>query len=348
MAKAYRTIAATLAVLLVRGVVAYGQLAHEVQIQVTVLDPSGEPIPDLAVSALSRMSAVSAVTDASGDVTLTIQTPDIVTSVYVGPTSESTASTTLSDDELLQNYDQATTDFSLPRDTAIAIAPGTDIYSVVINAKPAVSISGSVVRPDGSPISAAACNYIGSPRFEVMDPDTGSFSLGGVPRGEDGVLVFNVYRDPRQYVIPMTAVDTAADRDIGAITIPDPVADAPIEVTIQERTAAFTTIDPTVRYIVSLISEDGLTIYKFKIAEDLKLHNRNPHDEISVMGGSYFVVPGSISNQHLGAVVLQALLAGDIASVQAAGVPSILAVAGQSQAFNVDLLAAEAAVLSMP
>jgi hypothetical protein len=235
------------------------------------------------------------------------------------------------------------------------ILTGQDSYSISITAHPIVHVTGSVIPPgpqeqwfpDSVFFDIRDGLWIGT-----VDP-VNEFSIP-VRRSADTELFISMDDSPRQHIATLTAAQTVNDVNLGQITIPPLQTDASTQITMQNAQDQWAPgVIPLWRG-VTLISDDGSVFLSYPARPDDGFVVGNPDSAVEpdlppqLPAGVYYVAPGFTVNVDLSIHMrlLDAIRDGQLAQLDAAGVPKFTAIAGQTTQFTFDAAQARDAILA--
>lgn len=320
---------------------------RRVEVHVTVTT-NGAPFPEGTYVSLSG-EAPDVPTDANGQVVLIGKYPadtatvlvDIPTIIAWGPTEQldqKNAAAILADRA-----------FTLPPARLVTLTPGQEVYHVAFFAPEAITVKGRTVDPTGKhlPVSAHRGGMFNM-RF-TLESDGGYFEVFGVPKEQDSFLFLGTNKKEED-VIWLTASQTVADIDLGNVTVSESANNAAIEIAVSGRDAVREDMGFQ-RRMATLVRDDGRTVYTLELTEDDGVtplpEGHNP-DPTSVRPGRYYIVPGMSMTSDSSLKVLRFIRAGKHADLDAAGVPVIEPVSGQTTTSAIDLAAVQRTIDELP
>lgn len=293
-------------------------------------------VPDVPTDAHGE--AVLAANIPAGIETVLIEVPDILT---WGPDDQIRAK-----NEAAKLANRA---FSLPPAKLVSLVPGQQIYHVEFFAPEAINVKGRTVDPTGKPLPVSAHRGgLFNIRFS-LESDRGYFEVMGVPKAQDSFLFLGT-NQPEMAVIWLSAAQTAANVELGNVEIPPVAADALIEVAVSGREAVREDLGLQ-RSCITLVREDGLAVYTF----DVNDHGGITHSPsfaypgpTAVRADRYYIAPGMEVTSDSSLKVLRHIRAGKHALLDAAGVPVIEPVTGQTTSGAINLAAVQQIIDALP
>lgn len=327
---------------------------RRIEVHVTVTT-NGAPFPEgtyvsMGVPGDIDYEIPGAPTDARGRALLVGQLPASVTQFVVDiPTV-----ITWGPPEQLDARNEAATvankAFSLPPPRLVRIATGQEVYTVDLFAQMAITVNGRAVDDGGKPVSAHAER--GGLLALRLHPGArgGIFEVCGVPKGQDSFLFLSTDR-PDTHVIWLTAAQTGSDLNLGNVGVPAVTSDADIEISVTDRAAVRSDLGFQ-DSLVTLIHQDGLIVYTLKITEHGGVttypegEDETAHPKVAP--GRYYIVPGMSNTSDSSLKVLRLIRAGKHALLDAAGVPVIEPVSGQTTSGAIDLAAVQQIIDRLP
>ncbi|MBX3360623.1 MAG: hypothetical protein KF705_04160 [Phycisphaeraceae bacterium] len=239
--------------------------------------------------------------------------------------------------------------YSLPPARLVALAPEQEVYHVEFFAPEAITVKGRTVDPTGKhlPVSAHRGGMFNM-RF-TLESDGGYFEVLGVPKGQDSFLFLGTNKKETD-VIWLTATETAADIDLGNVGITELPNDACIEIAVSGRDAVRTDMGLQSE-MATLVCDEGRVVYSLVLTEAGGVtHSPEGHypDPPMVRPGRYYIAPGMEVTSDSALKVLRLIRAGKHALLDAAGVPVIEPVAGQTTSGAIDLAAVQRIIDELP
>lgn len=329
-------------------------------LDVTVLDPTGQPIPDSPVTAATYYKAEFNLTDPNGSTSFQLhREPDESHAVIV----LHPGSPRLWADE--QQKDLATARFHELRGTYafrdvinINIAQQGDPATATIQALPAVTAEGRITRPDGSLFDFDSWVVIRGYRdYARVRASDGLFSLEGVPQGHPvelwipgaGTEIHSVFLTPSQ---------TANNIDLGDIVIEDAPKPSAIQGIVQGASDLVFPLDAqdvhnhlSIEHSITLVRADGQSVQSLDLDGSGIIILREGvvvnDTDIPMAEGEFYIVPGGYPASTTSLALLDSVRAGRHAQLDAAGVPKFTFVAGQTTEVAFDAQAAVNAVMAV-
>jgi hypothetical protein len=253
-----------------------------VSITISALDPGGELITGIGISIgwADKWPWKGITGDHPLVATITVPTDLEEVRVNVGPAMPSTTQAirqaTIRNTELKESY-------SFRREYTVRIV-GPNEPVLELHAKPAVTIVGRMVDPDGNPISGNVIDRNWWDFTASLPPNEGPFTLRGVAMSEPTEIFFS--NDGFETLaLPLTAEQTAVDLNLGDIAL------HPIQGTCSVRLQ----IDGPSGRLVTLISSDGARILRFLVNTDgTAAASWGGTDGLRLPEGRYYVAPDSL------------------------------------------------------
>lgn len=320
-----------------------------VTIIITAVDPDGEPIPEVPLQCLTLSAAAFGVTDAAGRLVHTLdvaRTNDVmVVRIWDGMMHRIPYDLRVIAERRVQELPNH---FAFKAIYLVPLTPEQDEYTLQIAAERTVRIQGRLVDANGEPVSAGTIGSFGYMAGDDVEvDDEGRFEYMGTPRGR-AVQLF-AQQSTQVHIIELSAQQTLVDLDLGDVPVPDPVADAPVRVMLQNHEYIFDSMLRTIGAGATLVSTDGALILGFPAnAEgDVVVARWHIPPQLPYLpAAEYYVVPGSVGSDS-GMALLRSVRAGRQAQLDAAGVPKITAVTGEEAALTLDARAVFNAVIQV-
>ncbi|MFG0305303.1 MAG: hypothetical protein ACF8Q5_03720 [Phycisphaerales bacterium JB040] len=192
-------------------------------LDVTVLDPTGQPIPDSPVRAATYYKSEFNLTGPNGITSFQLhREPDESHAVIVlHPGTPRLWTDEQQRDQALARFHELRGSYAFRDVININIAQQGDPATATIQALPAVTVEGRITRPDGSLFDFD--NYVlirGYRDYERVHSDDGVFSLEGVPQGLP-VELWIAGAGTEIHSLFLTPSQTANNIDLGDIVIED-------------------------------------------------------------------------------------------------------------------------------
>ena len=293
-------------------------------------------VPDVPTDASGK--AVLAADIPAGIGTVLIEVPDILA---WGP-----------DDQIRAKNEAAMLagrTFSLPPAKLISLVPGQQVYHIEFFAPEAVTVKGRTVDLTGKPLPVSAHRGgLFNTRF-CLESDRGYFEVIGVPKAQDSFLFLGT-NHPETAVTWLAAAQTSANVELGNVEIPVGATDAVIEVAVTGREAVREDLGLQ-RSCITLVREDGVAVYTFDVNDQGGITHSPPFaypGPTAVRAGRYYIVPGMEVTSDSSLKVLRLIRAGKHALLDAAGVPVIEPVTGQTTSSAIDLAAVQRIIDELP
>jgi hypothetical protein len=238
----------------------------------------------------------------------------------------------------------------------IPVVPGQNAYSLTITAHPIIHLTGNVLPPGPQEQWYPNSVFIeirDGLWFRTVDP-VNEFTIP-VRQGADTELFISIDDSPRLYSVPLTTAQTINDVNIGQIVIPALQTDATAQIIMQNGKGEWFPGGVGPLWLgITLISDDGSIILSYLARHDDGYVVGNPDSAVDpnmppdLPAATYYVAPGvvSSSDHNIHMLLLDAIRAGQLAQLDAAGVPKFTAIAGQTTNFTFDAAQARDAILA--
>jgi len=326
--------------------------AHHAQatvtLNITLQTPSGDPIVDAPMEAASSIDTGFAMTDATGEATFVLDIAE----------GESVLSTRMSAGGLTpivppEDRELATTRFHQLRKTYsfkgyYLMSITGEIIDATVSPEESVTIDGRLVDDSGNTVTGII-GVRGRIAYDYVDEvDAGAFSVPGVPRGVAAALWYS--SDKQLHRLELTANQTEGDTDIGDVLLVDTVSDGSATI-VMDNTADLSQPNKTrLDRALSLVAIDDAEPHIFDVKSDGRAYwtddNSNPVYTLPLPAGTYYVTPGSYGDRSFFALY-ESVKAGRQPELDAAGVPKITIVAGETAEFTFDAQAALDAIIDV-
>lgn len=326
--------------------------AAPVTVTVNVATSAGIPIVNAPIQVYSDAAVVFGFTDVAGIVMFTIELdpsdPDIVARLWNGAFHLN-----LSPEERELAYEQfeqlPELYHFLPYYFAQAVPDQTQ-YQINMIAQPAVQVTGRLVDNQGLPLAGNffAIGVRDSAWFGEFFDANGVFTARGISQGA-GAEIALVLKGPETQLIQLSAVQTMQDIALGDIVVQLHERPIPLNMSITNFEDLYDPGDIALWTMISLIRDDAQVLLTFPVkppdgqvvAEVVAIQTDVPR----TTEGVYYIVPGPIA-APTALALLDAIRAGQLAALDAAGVPKFTAVAGQTTQFTFDATLARNAILA--
>jgi len=327
-------------------------------LNVTVLDPAGQPIPSCPVRGSTDYRPEFGLTGPDGTTSLSLYRE----------AGESFAIVALNSglglwadeqqrEDAIARFHELRGIYAFPCYSLINVAQQGDPASATIQALSAVTVAGHIARPDGSHFDTFVMmrGYLDYARVRATD---GQFSLEGVPQGHsvelwipgEGTETHLVFLDPAQ---------TANDFVLGDVIVEDEPRSSAIQGTINNLPdlGAFPVEAQDVYNHMSIV--DGITLVR---ADGQSVHSLDVDDfgkifimeqmvadntDIPMAEGEFYIVPGGFPDSTTGLTLLASVRSGRQAQLDTAGVPKFTFVAGATTEVEFDAQTVVNAVMSV-
>lgn len=322
-------------------------LAAERRFHVTVRDAAGTPMPDIVVSVRARGLGASAISDAAGAATVSLEIANSPSLAVVWLDEYDLLSISESEKTRLRRRSMLVP-AAEPDEQLVRIVSGDHDYSVELRYQAIRPVHG-VITQQGQP--ATRLWEVGTPYSGITSPRTavdGSFTLPIEPAGVD--VMMEIYGDTsddpipsRSHIVRVPNASIGPDGSMGTINIV-PTAGLTGNVvfhltTTPEQYAAVHAVYRRSFWGLTLVSSDGKTVIDLIAESDTRV----PEHEPAVMPvGTYFAVPLSFSWTWTQRRIIEACLDG--VDLSTSGIPSITVTEGANMEVNIDPVAAELAI----
>lgn len=328
-------------------------------LDVTVLDPTGQPIPDCPVIASTYYQAKFNMTGPDGTVSLPLhREPDESYAVFMLHPGTRLWADEQQRDLAIARFHTLRGSYAFRDVLQVNVAQQGDPATATIQALPAVTVEGHITRPDGSHFDFDSwvlirgyCDYA-----RALKSD-GLFSLEGVPQGHpvelwisgEGTEMHSVFLNP---------VQTANNIDLGDIVIEDVPKPSAIEGTVQGASDLVFPADAadvhnrlSLENSITLVRADGQSVHSLDLNGSGKIIIREGmgvnDTDIPMAEGEFYIVPGGYPASTTSLALLDSVRAGRQAQLDTAGVPKYTFVAGKTTQVAFDAQAAVNAVMSV-
>lgn len=303
-----------------------------VQLAITVKRVNGEPIPDAPLCARSKGAQSGAATNQQGAavIDLTVAPDEDRIAVQIASGCHPFRGSIRRFREIIESAAVQSVYWA-------DIPSGATSATLAITVDDPVFITGRLVDAAGSPQQG-----IGQVRNAIALSSIGADGRLRLPvrKGVNSELYF--IRDGKPVkVVPVAARNE--DLDLGDVQAPSPGGNASVRISLTDAGQVDHRLEDKCLGI-ALVSADGNTVLNFLTKEGLAVAKYGTGELPSVPAGTFYVSPGKFGNS-LSFRVLDAVRNG--VNLEAAGVPKIVAVAGQETALTVNVPQAEAAINSL-
>lgn len=304
-----------------------------VQVSVTVRDAAGQPVEGAPMCVISSTAQAGGATDVNGVLVVQIAVgtdePRLAVRLIRG-CGEFRGS--------LENLRRLIRSYAVQSLYWVDVPPAAATASITIQLGEPVFVTGRLVD-DNAQLLSASCSVrgiLGEPR----KPEGGRFRLL-VERMQPCELVF-VHNSGAVKLVQVPG--SPADVELGDIVITPLQGNGPVRVQLKDVQNADNRIEHK-GGAVSFIAADGSSVYTFPtVGSGTAAANFATGEVPKLPAGTYYVTPGFFGNS-LSFKVLDAARAG--ADLTAAGIPKIVAVAGQEAALEVKVPEAASAISSL-
>lgn len=324
-------------------------------LDVTVLDPSGQPVPDCPVQAATYYQAKFNLTGPDGTVSLPLhREPDESYAVFMLHPGYRLWADEQQRDLAIARFHTLRGGYAFREVLHVNVAQQGDPATATIQALPAVTVEGHITRPDGSHFDSFVSmrGYRDYARVRASD---GLFSLEGVPQGlpvelwiaGEGTEIHSVFLDPVQTII---------DFNLGDIVVEDVLKPSAIEGTVQGASQLVFPADAadvhnrlSIENSITLVRADGQSVHSLDLNGSGKIIIREGmgvnDTDIPMAEGEFYIVPGAYPASTTSLALLDSVRAGRQAQLDTAGVPKFTFVAGTTTQVAFDAQAAVNAVM---
>lgn len=333
------------------------QQVQFVAVDITVRDEAGQPLENVPLEILSSTKTRFGFTDADGALAMSVEITEgdefICAWLHDGFRYEYHEIDIVLAGEMYQSYREQ---YHFRKGYFIPVIPGQKTYSLNITAHDIVHVTGNVLPPGLREQWFPKSVFIDSRDglwFGVVDP-VNEFEIP-VRRRADTELFISMDHSPRLHSVPLTAGQTIEDVNIGEFVVPPLRADATAQIIMQNAQGQWLPGGVGPLWLgVTLISEGGSIILGYLARHDDGFVVGNPDSAVDpdmppeLPAATYFVAPGVVSTRDdsIHMLLLDAIRAGQFAQLEAAGVPKLTAIAGQTTEFTFDAAMARDAILT--
>lgn len=319
-------------------------------VHVAVETDAGVPIAEAPIQLLTMDDVRFGFTEQSGQFTITLQA-DASESVIIARLWDGRWHTLSGTDVVrAQNrYEVLRRAYAFRAYYKRPISAQADEYHMQIVAYPAVTATGRLVDPAGSPLVGS----IGSREYRafarVREGDGGHFQIGGLRRATSDRLFVQLNQSGQVHDVPITAADTDDDFELGDVVIGEAVCDTGVSVTLQNHVLLQDTLGSPLSAAAAFIRTDGQLLFNFPADEGgdvWRQRFKHPPDRPLLPAGEYYVAPGLVT-ARAGMAVYLSVLDGRNAQLDAAGVPKITVVSGQPVSLQFDARASYEAIVQV-
>lgn len=327
-------------------------------LNVTVLDPTGQPIPNCPVTAVSYHWPEFNLTGSDGIATFSLQrNPNEHYAVFAFSSGAGIWADEQQRDLAIPRFHELRRSYAFPFPSLVNVAQQGDPATATIQALPAMTVEGHITLPDGTEFETGV-GIRGYRDYARVRANDGRFSLEGVPRSHavelwiagEGTETHAFFLDPTQ---------TANDLDLGDVVVQDAPRASAIRGTIQGLPgdyvfpAEFQDVCDQHRLMtgITLVRTDGQSVHsldlddfgKILLVENMVAVNT----DIPMAEGEFYIVPGPFPGSTTGLALLDSIRAGRQTQLDAAGVPKFVFLAGVTTEVEFDAQAVINAVMSV-
>jgi len=321
----------------------------DVELFLTVETESGQPIVNAPFEAATLVQSAFAMTDSSGQATFDLTLGEGETSVIVRMTHGGFAPLVPPElkDEAISRFHTLRTAHSFKPYYIIGVDGET--VNATVNIQDAVTVSGRLVNEDETPRIGLLAVRDRVSFDQVFSHEEGRFSIGGVPRGR-AVEVWIGGNTNQMHRIALTAAQTAQNVDIGDVPIADRAANGAATIRMENSDGLTQPSKLLVQDSMGLVKVDDAEPHMFHVDKSGRATWTNAASKqvplLPVPEGTYYVTPGAYGDRAFFALY-EAVKAGRQAQLDAAGVPKITIVAGQTAELTFDAQAAHDAIIEV-
>lgn len=333
---------------------AWAEDTREISVQVSVVDPDGDPIVNVPLFVYTQ-NGVQLIRPQHA--------PTLPVVVGASPTEDSVLCVMLwsgdhrndlSDAEeqaIESRYEELLSQYAFLNNYSIPLNATYTEYSITINALKRVEISGRFVDNAGLPIEGVVGSV--TPYMSLIHSGTDGTFVASAAAGQTAVLqVIHPADESNQiFVLRRTPQQTGQDHNLGDVMIESLPIDSAVEIMFATNQNA---VDPadlgTLKLDVTLIRDDGSAIFGYQtnrlqtkaVEATWRVDDLPPQ----IAAGTYYVVAGSVGTDAARAL-LRSIEDGRQALLDAAGVPKVTAVPGQTASITINAMDSFNAALSV-
>lgn len=177
----------------------------------------------------------------------------------------------------------------------------------------------------------------------------GAFDFGGLPSGQPVEVVYGFSGSGRSYFVELDATDTVQDVDLGDVVAPQLTEDGRADIDLLNQVTVFDKWLNPLGLGVSLVSTDGQVAYAFWVGENGDARQRrweDPPQDPHLAAGEYYLSPGLLFSRP-SLALRYSILEGRQALLDAARVPKVTIVGGQTATASFDVATVRDAILSV-
>lgn len=319
---------------------------HPVSINVTVRTESGDAIPEVPLTVTTGINNGYGLTDANGNLALTLQADDqsfhAVTARLWGVFRRPEVAHLRG--LALIRYQELGEQYFFKTVYVEPVNASATQVNIQVTAYPAVTVTATLSVQPAESVRVIAVVEDGM-FFDIVPTGTEAV-FKGVRRGTAARLRFGlpggetIWKD-------LTATQTQSDVALGAIVLQRHVADASLQLTVTNRANLSDETLIPIDDAVFLVRSDGQVVYDAMVhSNDQVIGGRyagEPTHVLSIPAGSYYVVPGGPGGSQQ-KKLLAMISAGNLAALDAAGVPKIVIGVGPTVEASIDARQAYAAI----
>lgn len=328
--------------------------AVPVTVNVTALHGDGTPFPDLWLVLLADNPDADpgewiAKTDAVGVAHFTVEPPAESRNLFVKVAGLGSSQLAPIEDRqsVRRQHTQVLPNYSFSAFLTIPLADGVTEYAATLTMYESVRVSAQLVDEAGQPLAGGIMvqiNNVGMDADMHSEDESDPLSIGGIRKGGTAEIAIYGPSSPKPLVVRLEPHQTLENVDLGQVHVPPyGHGEAPVRITLTGRDRLLTRAVEWLDSSVTLIAADGQSSYFFAVVDNRVMGTRADNGIVRIDPGTYYVAPGMLIASR--ADLLRKLVLNGV-DVDAAGVPKITAVAGQEVQMEVDIAAAEQAILT--
>lgn len=322
-------------------------------VDVTVLDPSGAPLAGCPVEIGSTMGPQFALTGPDGRALLAMSrdTDESFVALRISPglslwDNEAQKATAIARFKTLRR------EYAWPDIQLQAVGDPEATVSATLQAQPAVRLQGKVVIAGNSGGMIAVRDYLAYTAYKKSD---GTFDLRGVPQATPVELWISGNTTQAHFLF-LDATQTVAD----AVLDDYVVSEAPTPAFVEGQLTNVGAISVAAQDVynklplavgITFVSSDGSIVQSFDMTEGGAVFlideiGNNKFQQLPMSVGTYYAVPGELTSTT-SLALLDSVRAGRQGELDAAGVPKIVFVEGQTTSVSFDAAQAVNAVIQV-
>lgn len=315
---------------------------ENVSLTVQVRTINNEPVVNVPISAGTQAGGQAGTSDANGTVNLSIPKGAAETEIIVKVAPGMVPGLSNADKRArVQRWREVTDLYSMPRYQVATLSSNQTTCTTTVTLSPAIRVSGTVLDTSGSTVAGQVI-HAGPTSGAVID-NQGRFSVGGVPSGQ-AYEIFVVTN--AGIVVPRLVPASAADADIGTITIPNVAnADATVDLTLTNSGYPAAMRRESGLGGVTLVKDDGSLLATFPaVGSGTVVSKFGGSTKPQLPPGKYFVSPFVFSADKTQLRLLERVRSH--ADLSATGIVSVQLTSGTGTHRDVDVGASASATLA--